>query len=1627
MAGPEGEKPDPRTEEHFSVPWPVSDDPQVLLDYFRDHTEAGISEKLAWILADQQFRWEQGDPFASEIYFEALGEAADEATVRATIIAAEEDARRRYVLNPTSRGLEGEDRPDGDGKRAAILGDFTTIAERSGMTQHPLQSTEATASLKVPTPPRPALSRSPELIGRYRVSGILGVGGFGRVYLAQDEILDRSVAVKVPHPHRVSRPEDVEQYLDEARILASLDHPNIVPVYDVGRPEDGACFVVSKLIEGSSLSAEGERLAGDFDRVGRLVAEIASALEHAHQRGLAHRDVKPSNILIDGEGRAHLVDFGLALREDDVGKGNVNAGTPAYMSPEQARGEGHRVDGRTDIFSLGVVLYELITGRHPFGYGRREVIMERIATLDPTPPRQFDETIPRELERICLRCLAKRVSDRYATAKDFADDLYHFLEEPSPTPAVPPRPGAGGSGGVPTRGVFESSNESEWRAPVIPRGLRAFDESDATAFLQLLPGPRDRDGLSEAIRFWKNKIEEPEAENTFPVGLIYGPSGCGKSSLVKAGLLPRLAPQVVKIYFEATGDDLEDRLLERLRRRFPTLDPSLGLAESLAAIRRGSALLRRSKLLLVLDQFEQWLHARRADQAGELTRALRQCDGGRLQALIMVRDDFWMASSRLMRELEVKVVDGHNAAAVDLFSIPHARRVLIAFGQAFGTVPARSSEFTTDQRRFLDRAVEALAQEGKVIPVRLALFAEMIKGKPWGTETLRKLGGAVGVGVTFLEETFATASAPPEHQHHQVAARAVLGSLLPEAGADIKGHMRSREAILEASGYRGAPDDFEALMRILDSQTRLLTPIVPESPAEAAEIGEAQAPSSAAEPPMPRYYQLTHDYLVPPIREWLTRKRKETWRGRVELRLEERAGLWNAKPETKQLPSFLEWCEILAATTKRRWSDAEAAMMRVANRHHLLRAGGVAVGVFLVGLAGARFFDRLAEEHENAQARALVRSLIDAKMPRVLEIAAEIGKDRRRFDHLLRDVVSGEANPSQKLHARIALLPVDAEQTGPLFDHLLECDPESFPVIRDALYQVKERVTPRLWEVCRAPAQAPQRRLHAAAALATFDSRNPLWEAQAAITAEQLTEQPSLHVPHWVEALRPIKDRILPRLTELFHDQTPGLEAERARNAEILADYAGNRPGLIADLIQSAHPVEFPVLFAKLQEQPDPAIKELKPLLAQATQPGRAEVSVLDAKHASNLAAALMRLGRTEEVWPLLKATPRPQLRSFLIKDFARLGVDPGVLAEKLLIEAEISTKSALIEALAEYSDRDLPAGFKDRLRPILLDLYENAPERSIHGASTILLKRWGFGEDLTAINARLAGKRPDDHREWLINSQRATMIHIPSPVRFQMGSPPDEQGRVDGEDQHPVLITHAYDIGATEVTVREFRAFLEDERNAELRETFAKAMEAPPDHPITRVSWFDALRYCNWLNEKEGMPTKEWPYVPPTENAYQSGLKLEPDYLRRTGYRLPSEAEWEFACRGGTVSSRFFGEATELLSTYANNFLNSDEKFRPVGSFLPNEFGLFDIQGNTTEWCLENTDEMNLPAAGVEVILTEDQTPVTHETKRMIRGTQVATHPRNARSARRYHEHPGVRSGPFGFRLARSRPLPDS
>ena len=272
-----------------------------------------------------------------------------------------------------------------------------------------------------------AWQQLPRTLGRYRLDELVGTGGFGQVWKGFDPELQRTVAIKVPRPDRIASPDQSDKFLEEARKVAQLKHPGIVPVYDVGRDGDWL-FIVSDFIDGGNLADRIAQARPDWRESARLMAEVADILQYAHDQGFVHRDIKPANILLDGQGKPYLADFGIAISGNQEKPGGTGtAGTLAYMSPEQVTEGLSRIDLRADIYGLGVVLYELLTSRKPFAANNPVDLRSAILSQQPMPPRTIDASIPVELDRICLKVLAKEPGNRYQTAADLAIALRNAI------------------------------------------------------------------------------------------------------------------------------------------------------------------------------------------------------------------------------------------------------------------------------------------------------------------------------------------------------------------------------------------------------------------------------------------------------------------------------------------------------------------------------------------------------------------------------------------------------------------------------------------------------------------------------------------------------------------------------------------------------------------------------------------------------------------------------------------------------------------------------------------------------------------------------------------------------------------------------------------------------------------------------------------------------------------------------------------------------------------------------------------------------------------------------------------------------------------------------------------------
>ncbi len=1030
-------------------------------------------------------------------------------------------------------------------------------------------------------------------IAEFTIGEKLGQGGFGAVYSAFDTQLERFVAIKILH----QATGDTTASLQEARAAASLQHPHILPVFQVGTTQEVPFYIVTQLIDGTTLGVWQQRHRPTFSQIAEMMAKIAEALGFAHSKHIVHRDVKPANILVDRQGHPYLVDFGLATREFDPDSKTACAGTPAYMSPEQKRGEGHLVGGRSDIYSLGVVLYQMLVGCRPFEQVGQAHSAGSQPSLEPEHPCRRNPAVPRELARICLRALEESFTKRYQNAGEMAIDLYEFVksqgglvDDAKLHTRVLSDSGSHTAGAKPSATavtVIGGSAQSETQvAPVVPKGLRSFESRDSEFFLRLLPGPYDRDGLPDCIRFWKTRLESKLPQEAFSVGVVYGPSGCGKTSMVRAGLLPRLSDDLIPIYIEANAADLERAILDAInsaegippRPPQPDTDKDGAGAELLATfkwLRRHS----RRKVVICIDQFEQWLYSHTsALESSPLIQALRQCDGIHLQVLLMVRDDFWMGLTRLMQALDLTAAEHQNALAVDLFDKRHARRVLALFGAAHGRLPSDEHLLSPRQNHFLNAAVESLAIDRHVICVQLALLAEMMKNDSWEDSSLLSQDGGVGLGLHFLEQTFDLETSQKRFRRHTEGAHQVLRQLLPEPGIKIKGAIQSESELLSASGYSN-PADFRELIKLLDSELHLITMSDGSSTEHVSVSGPAQPPAS--EPG----YQLTHDFLIPSIRRWLELRQLGSKVGQAQIKLESFTDLYRARPSHHSLPSLLEYLMILYRLPPTSWNEPQTRMMTAARQRHLRAVSQWALIVFCVCAIGLFGWHWNARLQERQLAQAEVERLLVATWPEAIEQATALRDgDAEVLDSLRSHLSDSKAPLSQRVRAALVLSPTDSAARTQLLDYLHAAPAHEVILASQStplpqLVDVEQVQT--LWK---SKPGTPAQELRLACLLAQHPPTQALLREDPQRVVQLLVSENPLFENEWMEGFQPVGEWLIPSLVTRYRDIATESSSSALNSANLIARYANKRPELLAEMLSQSGPTGYRVFVESLQD-----------------------------------------------------------------------------------------------------------------------------------------------------------------------------------------------------------------------------------------------------------------------------------------------------------------------------------------------------------------------------------------------------------------------------------------------------------
>jgi eukaryotic-like serine/threonine-protein kinase len=721
------------------------------------------------------------------------------------------------------------------------------------------------------------------------------------------------------------------------------------------------------------------------------------------------------------------------------------------------------------------------------------------------------------------------------------------------------------------------------------------------------------------------------------------------------------------------------------------------------------------------------------------------------------------------------------------------------------------------------------------------------------------------------------------------------------------------------------------------------------------------------------------------------------------------------------------------------------APKHLAGHYPAFRSGMVALVIAVAAFTGITIWHRVEEKQKAKRAAGLVQAVLNADIAQVPTIVGQMAEYRQWADPLLREANSKADDQSrQKLQTSLALLSVDASQVPYLKDRLLDAEAGEVAILRDALLPHRDQLVGQLWAAVKSPKKGKEsQRLRAAAALATYDQESEKWAKASVLIVHDLVQRNPVYLLYWTEALRPVRASFLAPLSELYRDHRPESTTERFLATNLLADYAADNPETLAELLMDADKKQFGAIFpaAARASLASPQARQLVAtrLTGEIAKTLPADLPSSDdererlAKRQVNAAVALFCLGQPEKVWPLLKRRPPddPRVRSYLIHLLGPLGADLGAILKRLDEEQDATIREALLLSLGGFSDEQLPADARSAPLQELKAIYRHEADPGLHSAAEWLLRRrqqedwlkranenWARQKEvrdvrLAGIRQLLARDKEKTPPQWYVNSQEQTMVVIPGPVEFLMGSPLTEKGRRRNDEfQHSKRIGRTFALAAAPVTKEQFLRFRPNFSHSEL-------MRYPlPTCPIGGVTWYEAAAYCNWLSNEDGIPENQWCYE---TDAGGQVVKLKEHYLSLTGYRLPTEAEWEYACRAGAVTSRCYGETAELQSQYGWNWDNTPEQTQRVGTLKPNGWGLFDMQGNVAHWCQERHKPYPVKPGG-PIDDVEDIPSVMSTDKRVLRGGSFLYAAATIRSADRVGpQPPSYWSSTVGFRPART------
>jgi formylglycine-generating enzyme required for sulfatase activity len=728
--------------------------------------------------------------------------------------------------------------------------------------------------------------------------------------------------------------------------------------------------------------------------------------------------------------------------------------------------------------------------------------------------------------------------------------------------------------------------------------------------------------------------------------------------------------------------------------------------------------------------------------------------------------------------------------------------------------------------------------------------------------------------------------------------------------------------------------------------------------------------------------------------------------------------------------------------------------------------------------------DNLARSTERqTRADALVQALSTAETAGAAQLINELAEYRDLTTTKLRELATQPITTKPGLHARLALVAEESERARELAAYVPECRSDELLTLRQFLKPHAGTVAPELWAVLLDAKADPGQRVRAAGALAALAPDDPRWESVTATLTEFVVKENPIQVAVWSQALEPLCAPLISELMKRYPESRARIEAGNLgvselaaeatafdMTASLLARYVTERPAELAKLAAMVDPRHFalfapalrankarvvPLLEAELVDAPAPkwAVGGLGVPLAAVC--GAALVGewlnpdpVLTerGKRRGRAAAALVALGAVEAVWPVFRfpAGGDPTARSQLLAQLAGIRADPLALIGRFETETDVSAQRALLVALGDFPPEVVPAREREGLVKQLLALYREHPDPGLHSAIGWLLRqKWNAEKELAAIDTELAAlararaigcglaqaaqsggfqigpllpaAAAARGRDWYVNGEGQTYSVVRGAAEFTLGSPLSEPGRYDEEQPHRKQIPRVFAVSVKEVTVTEFLRFRPEH-------DWTRRYSPGPDTPAVNMTWYEAAEYCNWLSAREGIPQNQWCYEPNKDGKYRDGMRMKVGHLKLMGYRLPTEAEWEYACRSGAVTARYHGRGVELLARYGWFAKNSEERAWPVGRLRPNELGLFDTLGNAGEWCEDPA--LAYATARKEDVENSEYLSIDEQTARQLRGGSFDYQPVDLRCAYRKDVYkPGDRISTYGFRPARTLP----